>query len=239
MSSMKLGVVGGMGPMATSMFFERIVERTEANSDQEHIDIVILNHASIPDRTKAILSGDYDDFLTKMREDLELLERIGVSNIAIPCNTSHFFMKQMVEMTSVPIINMVTETANEVLSRYGKGTRVGILATNGTIQTGTYEQACEAIGLVFIKPEPELQDKVMQTIYDIKSDLPVDVMVFESIIRHMIDDMHCDCVILACTELSLIKIGPDASVHCIDAMDVLIEKSILYSGKNVKGKQKP
>lgn len=239
MSSMKLGVVGGMGPMATSMFFERIVERTEANSDQEHIDIVILNHASMPDRTKAILSGDYDDFLAKMREDLELLERIGVSNIAIPCNTSHFFMKQMVEMTAVPIINMVTETANEVLSRYGKGTRVGILATNGTIRTGTYEQACEAVGLVFIKPEPELQEKVMQTIYDIKADLPVDVMAFEAIIRHMIDDMHCDCVILACTELSLIKIGPDAAVYCIDAMDVLIEKSILYSGKNVKVKQKP
>lgn len=239
MSSMKLGVVGGMGPMATSMFFERIVERTEANSDQEHIDVVILNHASMPDRTKAILSGDYDDFLNKMREDLELLERIGVSNIAIPCNTSHFFMKQMAEMTAVPIINMVTETANEVLSRYGKGTRVGILATNGTIQTGTYEQACEAVGLIFIKPEPVLQEKVMQTIYDIKSDMPVDVMAFEAIIRHMFDDMHCDCVILACTELSLIKIGPDAAVNCIDAMDVLIEKSILYSGKNVKGKQKP
>lgn len=239
MSSMKLGVVGGMGPMATSMFFERILERTDAKSDQEHIDIVILNHASMPDRTKAILSGDYDDFLNKMREDLELLERIGVSNIAIPCNTSHFFMKQMVEMTDVPIINMVTETANEVLGRYGKGTRVGILATNGTIRTGTYEQACEAVGLVFIKPEPELQEKVMQTIYDIKSDLPVDVMSFEAIIRHMIDDMHCNCVILACTELSLIKIGPDAAMHCIDAMDVLIEKSILYSGKNIKGKQKP
>ncbi len=236
MSSLKLGIVGGMGPMATSMFFERIIERTEADSDQEHIDSVILNHASMPDRTKAILSGDYDDFLNKMREDLELLERIGVSNIAIPCNTSHFFMKQMVEMTAVPIINMVTETANEVLSRYGKGTRVGILATNGTIRTGTYEQACEAVGLVFIKPEPELQEKVMQTIYDIKADLPVDVTAFETIIRHMIDDRHCDCVILACTELSLLKIGPDAAVYCIDAMDVLIEKSILYSGKNIKGK---
>lgn len=236
MSSMKLGIVGGMGPMATSMFFERILERTEANSDQEHIDIVILNHASMPDRTKAILSGNYDDFLTNMKEDLELLERIGVSNIAIPCNTSHFFMNQMMEMTGVPIIDMVTETAGEVLSRYGKGTQVGILATNGTIHTGTYEKACEAVGLVFIKPEPELQEKVMQIIYDIKADLPVDVMAFEAIIRHMVEDLHCDCVILACTELSLIKIGPDAALHSIDAMDVLIEKSIVYSGKRIKGK---
>jgi len=236
MSSMKLGIVGGMGPMATSMFFERIVERTEANSDQEHIDIVILNHASMPDRTKAILSGDYDDFLTNMRGDLELLERIGVSNIAIPCNTSHFFMDQMKDMTSVPIIDMVAETAGEVLSRYGKGTHVGILATNGTIHTGTYEKACEAAGLVFIKPEPELQEKVMQIIYDIKADLPVDLMAFEAITRHMIEEMHCDCVILACTELSLIKIGPAAAVYCIDAMDVLIEKAILYSGKRIKGK---
>jgi aspartate racemase len=236
---MKLGVVGGMGPMATSMFFERVIERTEANSDQEHIDIVILNHASMPDRTKAILSGDYDDFLTNMRDDLELLERIGVSNIAIPCNTSHFFMNQMKDMTTVPIIDMVAETAGEVLKRYGKGTRVGILATNGTIHTGTYEKACEAAGLVFIKPESEMQDKVMQIIYDIKADLLVDLMAFESIIRHMIKELHCDCVILACTELSLIKISPGVVGYCIDAMDVLIEKSILYSGKNFKGNQKP
>lgn len=236
MSSMKLGIVGGMGPMATSMFFERILERTEANSDQEHIDIVILNHASMPDRTKAILSGDYDDFLSNMRVDLELMEHIGVSNIAIPCNTSHFFMNQMVEMTTVPIIDMVNETAGEVLNRYGKGTQVGILATNGTIHTGTYEHACEAVGLVFIKPEPELQEKVMQIIYDIKADLAVDVMAFEAIVRHMVDELHCDCVILACTELSLIKIGPDAAVFCVDAMDVLIEKAILYSGKQIKGK---
>ncbi len=236
MNSMKLGIVGGMGPMATSMFFERIIERTDASCDQEHLDIVILNHATMPDRTEAILSGDYDDFLTNMRRDLEILERIGVSNIAIPCNTSHFFMSQMKEMTGVPIINMVTETADEVLKRYGKGTRVGILATNGTIHTGTYESACEAVGLVFIKPETKLQEKVMQVIYDIKANLPIDVDAFEAIVQHMISDMHCDCVILACTELSLIKIGSDIAVFCIDAMDVLIEKSILYSGKQLKGK---
>lgn len=220
--------------MATSMFFERIVERTAANSDQEHIDIVILNHATMPDRTKAILSGDYDDFLTNMKRDLELLERIGVSNIAIPCNTSHFFMNQMKQMTTVPIIDMVTETAGEVLKRYGTGTRVGILATNGTIHTGTYERACEAVGLIFIKPETELQEKVMQVIYDIKADLPIDGKTIDSIVLHMVKDMHCDCVILACTELSLLKLGEDAADLCIDAMDVLIEKAILYSGKQIK-----
>jgi len=236
MNSMKLGIVGGMGPMATSMFFERIVERTEASNDQEHIDIVIINHASMPDRTNAILSGDYDDFLNKMRSDLELLEHIGVSNIAIPCNTSHFFMNQMKAMTKVPIIDMVTETAGEVLNRYGTNTRVGILATNGTMHTKTYENACEAAGLIFVKPEPKIQEHVMQVIYDIKSDHPIDIKAFEGIVMHMILEMHCACVILACTELSLIKLDSDVAVFCIDAMDVLIEKSILYSGKLLKSK---
>lgn len=235
MGNKKLGVLGGMGPMATSMFFERIIEKTKATCDQEHLDMVIFNHASMPDRTSAILSGDYGPFLANVRKDLMALETLGVENIAIPCNTSHFFMPQMLEMTKVPIINMVEETANEIKKRYGVGTRVAILATNGTIETGTYEKACVANGLEFVKPNAELQEAVMRTIYNIKSDVPIDKGQFEGIIQYMRDEEKCKCIILACTELSLIALEPEIAESCIDAMDVLVEKAILYSGGSIKG----
>lgn len=235
MSNKKLGVLGGMGPMATSMFFERIIEKTKATCDQEHLDMVIFNHASMPDRTSAILSGEYDPFLSNVKKDLMALESLGVENIAIPCNTSHFFMPQMLEMTKIPIINMVEETASEIKKRYGTGTRVAILATNGTIETGTYEKACIANALEFVKPNVELQKVVMKTIYDIKSDVPIDKAELEGIIKHMRDVEKCKCIILACTELSLIKLEPEIAESCIDAMDVLVEKSILYSGGTFKG----
>lgn len=234
MENKKLGIIGGMGPMATSMFFERIVSRTIASKDQDHIDLVIFNHASMPDRTSAILSGDYTDFLREIGSDIRAMETLGVANIAIPCNTSHYFMLQMQPMTSVPIINMVKETVKSIREHYGEGINVGILATNGTIFTGTYEKACAEEGLHFIKPDEATQNDVMKIIYDIKADLPIDVARFEAVVNTLIEEQGCQCVILACTELSLIQLSHEIKKYCIDAMDVLVEKSIVYSGRQCK-----
>ncbi|HAS74307.1 MAG TPA: aspartate racemase [Clostridiales bacterium UBA8960] len=234
MSNMKLGVVGGMGPMATSMFFERIIKKTMATKDQEHMDMVILNHATMPDRTEAIITGNDALFLSHIEHDFKMLEMMDVAYIAIPCNTSHFFMEEMIKLTHIPIINMVEETAKEIKVRYGVGKKVGILATNGTIQTGTYERACLNHGLLFEKPSPADQETVMKIIYDIKSDLPIEKEQLEQIIMKMVTVNQCDCVILACTELSLIKLKKDVARFCVDAMDVLVERAIVYSGKQLK-----
>ena len=234
MENKKLGIIGGMGPMATSMFFERIVSRTVAAKDQDHIDLVIFNHASMPDRTSAILSGDYTDFLREIGSDIKAMETLGMANIAIPCNTSHYFMHQMQAMTSVPIINMVKETVKYIREHYGEGINVGILATNGTIFTGTYEKACAEEGLHFIKPDEATQNDVMKIIYDIKADLPIDVARFEAVVNTLVEAQGCQCVILACTELSLIQLNQEIKKYCIDAMDVLVEKAIVYSGRQCK-----
>lgn len=234
MLNKKLGVVGGMGPLATSIYFERVIQRTAATKDQEHIDMIILNHATLPDRTQAILENAPETFLNMMQKDLSTLEQLEVSNIAIPCNTSHYYIEALKEMTHVPIINMVEETVNEVEIRYGKNARVGILATNGTIFTGTYERACGQHGLIFVKPSAVVQAQVMATIYDIKADNAIDIGAFEAIVTHMIQEENCQCVILACTELSLIKLSDAIKSVCVDAMDILVEKSIVYSGKKLK-----
>ena len=234
MSNKKLGVIGGMGPMATSMFFERVINRTVATRDQEHIDMVILNHATMPDRTEAILSGNHELFLNSIQKDFETLALIGVDHIAIPCNTSHFFMEKMLQMTQIPIIDMVKETALEIRVRFGEGAKVGILATDGTIRTGTYEHACLSNGLNFVKPSTADQEVVMKLIYAIKSDLPIDVAAFEEIIEKLLNTEKCTCVILACTELSLLNLSAHLTPKLIDAMDVLVKKSILYSDKRYK-----
>lgn len=234
MSNYKLGVIGGMGPLATSMFYERIIERTYANCDQEHLNLIIFNHATMPDRTKAILSGEHQPFLEQMKSDLNAMEALGVSYIAIPCNTSHYFMDQIKAMTYLNVIDMVEETALAIRQKFGESARVGILATHGTIFSGTYEKACLANDLIYVKPNPKMQDQVMKVIYDIKADCFADVHEFESIVMSMVNDYHCDAVILACTELSIIQLGEVASSFCVDAMDVLVEKSIVYAGKKLK-----
>ena len=143
-------------------------------------------------------------------------------------------MHQMKHFTRVPIIDMVEETVQHIAEKYGAGTRVGILATNGTIFTQTYEKACGRKGLYFVKPDLLLQEAVMKIIYDIKRDGALENLGLEHIITQLIEKEKCQCVILACTELSLIEIEPEVKPYCVDAMDILIERSILYSGKNLK-----
>lgn len=223
-----------MGPMATSVFFEKIIENTVANADQEHINMVILNHATLPDRTSVILNQKEEVFLHAVEQDLKLLEMAGVEHIAIPCNTSHYFYNQMQEMTSIRIINMVDETCKEIHQKFGDHSKVAILATNGTVSSGIYRQGCHTYNMELHIPDKVSQEQVMNTIYSIKSDIKVDKSVIERIIKNLIFNENCCCVILACTELSCMNLSPDVMKYCIDAMDVLVEKSIKYSGAMVK-----
>ncbi|RFB12610.1 aspartate/glutamate racemase family protein [Bacillus sp. HNG] len=235
MEQKTLGVIGGMGPKATSVFFDKIVNRTEAHQDQDHLNMVILNHATLPDRTRAILTNTGETFLNAVKNDFKLLEAAGVANIAIPCNTSHYFYNELQKMTKIPIINMVEETIKDIHDMYGEGARIGILATNGTIQSGIYADVCEKYKLNLHAPNDSLQEKVMDIIYNnVKSDLDVDSSQLEELIMHLVEKENCKTIILACTELSCIKLNDEAAKYSIDAMNVLVERSIVRSGKHLK-----
>lgn len=228
----KLGVLGGMGPVATSLFFERVIDNTVANKDQEHIDMVILNHATIPDRTRAILENDKELFLEAVKNDFAIFQAADIDHIAIPCNTSHYFYHEMQAMTSIPIINMIEETVKRIEQQFGQHTTVGILATNGTINTGIYQQECHKFNMKALTPNRHVQEQVMRTIYDFKADKPIDTEAFNGIIRSMLEE--CDCVILGCTELSCIHIVDELKPYCVDAMQVLVNEAIIRSGKRLK-----
>jgi len=235
MKDKSLGIIGGMGPKATAVFFDKIIDRTDADHDQEHIDMIILNHATIPDRTNVIASGNSSPFLHAIAKDFALLERAGAANIAIPCNTSHYFFNEMQAMTSIPIINMVDETLSNIYARYGSGCRVGILATNGTINTGVYAKGCETYNMQLVEPNEGMQRQVMDIIYtDVKSHNNCDPAKLEALIDQLIHTYECQCVILACTELSCITLSEQHASYSIDAMEVLVERSIELSGKKYK-----
>jgi aspartate racemase len=227
-----LGVIGGMGPKATSLFFEKVIENTAADKDQDHINMVILNHTSLPDRTEVILNGNAECFLKPIKKDLMLLEKAEVSNIAIPCNTSHYFYNEIQSMTSINVINMIEETIKEVYDKFGVNSKVALLATNGTVQSGIYEQQCNKYKIDMLKPNPTMQQQVMDIIYkDIKGNMNLDASKLEAIIKELVYEKGCHCVILACTELSCIthNLSYDIVDYWIDAMDVLVEKSIEHS----------
>lgn len=228
----RLGILGGMGPQATQIFYQRILDRTKADSDQEHVPTLIWSDTQIPDRTQAILEGKGDLVLERLRSSACLLENAGCTCIAIPCNTSHHFIDRLQSDISIPIIHMIDETVTRIAKT--KARRVGILATDGTVQMGLYQKALEEAGLEAVLPSDETQQLVMRMIYEeIKKGKKGSEEHFETIDRAM-RHANCDCVVLGCTELSVYRNYHKLSSYYIDAMEVLTECVITSCGRPLK-----
>lgn len=227
-----LGVIGGMGTAATIDFYTRIMNHTVAHKDQEHIDMVIINHASIIDRTYAIKNNKLDELLKQMHENLKILENAKVTSIAIPCNTSHSIIDKIQQLTSIPIINMIEETAKGLKEVVNKGEKVGIMATDGTIMLKIYQQACKKYDIEYFVPEDNIQKQIMDIIYDdVKANGIFDNERFKKVLDYFLQN-GCKYVILGCTELSGFK--KDFDKNTIDPMDYLVKAAILSVDKEYK-----
>ena len=230
----QLGILGGMGPQATQVFYQRILDRTEADRDQDHVPTLILSDTAMPDRTEAILQGGEKTqaVFHRMLSDARMLEACGCQVIAIPCNTSHYFVDRLQQHLSVPILHMIRETAAEIVRR-GKQ-RPCVLGTDGTIQMGLYRTACEELDLECFSPPEKEQRLVMSIIYDeIKKGEQGSREKFAAIDRK-VREMGCDCAILACTELSVYRAYHGLPDFYLDAMEVLVEQAILRCGKKLR-----
>lgn len=228
-----LGVIGGMGPLATQLFYGMIIEKTEAHCDHDHLDMVIINHASMPDRTASILSGETEEICANLIKDANILAQAGASYIAVPCNTSHYFLNLLRDELALPYISM-PEVAAEKVSHLHPGARVGVLGTDGTIRMGLYHDALAANGLMPITVSDESRRLIMSIIYDdIKAGREPNMTAFRTV-EHELLQAEVDCVVLACTELSCLKRIAGLTDFYIDAMEALAEKAIVLCGKELK-----
>lgn len=197
-----LGILGGLGPMATAYFYELLTAKTVAECDQDHIDMVISSRASTPDRSDYILGKSTDNPLPVMIEEAKKLEAYGADLIAIPCNTAHYFYDGIAEAIKIPVLNIISETINCL---YSKGIKkAALFATEGTCKSGTYQKIGEEKVEIVIPDECD-QYFITKIIFDdIKKGEKPDIERFIAIASKM-RDKGCECVILGCTELSLIK----------------------------------
>lgn len=225
-----LGILGGMGPEASEVFYHKITAATHATCDQEHLDILLWSHASIPDRTAMIKAGRVEELWQVLARDIEMMKGAGIDYLAVPCNTSHYFAKEMDEAMDHRFINMITCAAGQA-KQYGYK-RIGVLATDGTVEADLYGRALREQGITCLYPDRVHQQIVMSIIYDeIKRGEKGSLDRFESVVRHM-QEMGCEAVILACTELSVLKMNYSVldRVGIIDAMDALCKTCITCCG---------
>ena len=235
MERKKLGIIGGMGAEATEVFYKKIIEDTEVKKDQDHIDILIYSHASIPDRTTAILSGKTEELWQVFQKDITLLKNAGCDYLAIPCNTSHYFQDRFKQEMNGGFLSMIDETAKYASAYCGR--RIGVLGTDGTRSADMYGKALRQFGAECVYPSEEGQKKIMSIIYDeIKKGEKGTLSTFMEVSKEM-HEKQCDAVILACTELSVLKnnYAQLSGRYYLDALDVISKVAIEKCGGIYQG----
>ena len=230
-----IGILGGMGPLATADLFRKIVTLTRAGCDGDHIRVYIDSNSSIPDRTAAILNGGPDP-LPAMRDSLRKLERCGADCIIMPCNTAHYFLPRLQALTDVPFLSMLEAAAKAARDRFPGGT-AAVLATRGTLSSGLYQRALEAEEVPYLIPGETEQDALMRVIYDgVKADAAPES--YRADLEAVVESMSrrgAGYFILGCTELPLAAAALGPSAPTLDPTEELAKAAIRWCGFQVKG----
>ena len=219
-----IGIMGGMGPMATVDLMKKIILATPAKTDQEHIPMLVDNAPQIPDRTKAIL-GQGESPVPAMVRSARRLEAGGADFIIIACNTAHYFLPEVVPQVKIPVLSIVETAIAEVIRRGYR--KVGLLATIGTISTGLYQKFMEAKAISCITPPPDKQHLLDDMIYDgVKAN---DTSYDTAPVRQLLIDMQqtgAEAFILGCTEVPVAVAMYNLQGTFIDSTDELAKAAV-------------
>lgn len=225
----KLGIIGGLGPMATTYFLYLLTKMSQAETDQEHMEILMYSKPSIPDRTRYILGLSQDNPVIQMTEVGGKLKNMGAELLAIPCITAHYFHEELERNIGLRVLHAVRETA-EYLKQAGVD-KVGILATDGTVESGLFERVLNQFGIATVNPGEESQQLVMDLIYrQIKSGEKGNIDEFIRVGEEL-SAAGAQVNLLGCTELSLLKRDYGLPAGYLDVLEVLARCAVLECGR--------
>jgi aspartate racemase len=232
MTDKVLGVLGGMGPLASAQFMLRLTLLTPADRDQDHIPAVLWSDPRVPDRNMARLGSGPDPLPWLMRGVAGLLAA-GCGAIAIPCNTAHGWFEPMARGAGVPILHIV-EAAAADLRRIGitRGT-IGLMGTPATLAMRLYQDRLGALGWDIIEPEPaQMERLVTPAIASVKANRVSEAYQPLVEVVNSLASRGASAVVLGCTEIPLgIQAGPVEAlrVPVIDTIDALARAAIKWA----------
>lgn len=223
----KIGIIGGMGPLATYDLAEKIVYYKHAKKDQDNVHVYIDCNTDIPDRTQAILYGGKDP-LPEIVKSAILLEGIGADVLVMPCNTAHYFYDRIVPFLDVPLLNMPRETAQYLKAE--KVQKAAVLSTDGTRKSRIYDRALEEMGIEAIYPSDESQKELMKIIYEnVKANICEVKPESISKVLAEVKEKGAQRWILACTELPIaFKMAGLTDCNCVDPTAILARAALKF-----------
>jgi aspartate racemase len=217
-----LGVLGGMGPLATAYFYRCLIERTPAKTDQQHLPVVMWSDPSVPDRSAALLGSGPSPVPAMVRGTRWLLDA-GAEVIAVPCNTAHAFLARVAAETGARFLNMPAVTIRAAVEEVPHARTIGILATKGTRVAQLYERAAEPRGLAVCQVSRTVQETVVDpAIAAVKAGSRLDHP--ESLVVHAVKELlaaGADVVIAGCSEIPLVSKVAARYVPIVDSVDSL------------------
>ncbi len=224
----KLGIIGGLGPMATIYFMELIVKMTKADTDRDHIPMIVYNYPDTPDRTAYLLDNTKENPYPYISDMGVKLKEQGCDFFAMPCITAHYFSEELKKELGDGFISMIDEVARYL--RRKKITTVGLMATDGTVQSRVFEQTLNKYDIKVVTPDYKEQRLVMRTIYDeVKAGKPVNV---ENVylVKNQLKKQGAELVLLGCTELSVVKGKYPLDPEFFDVLEVLASRCVEECG---------
>jgi len=224
----RIGVLGGMGPQATILLQQRLVSGVTADDDASHIPLLIDMNPQIPSRLDWILNKQGSDPGPVLADMARTLEQAGATALAMPCNTAHYYAPDITRAVTIPLLNMIELAGKAIVSSVGEGATVGVLASPATQQTNLFKQVFATLGLKVVYPTHD--EPLLAAIRRIKSTGPSqqdhDALLDAG---RDCEQQGADCLLVGCSEFSLIADAVMVSVPVIDSLDVLVAEIIGFS----------
>jgi aspartate racemase len=227
-----------MGPEATSYLFELIIKNTQAAKDQEHIPVIIYSNPLIPPRTDAILKKGLSP-LPLLLEGVRILRQAGADFIVMPCVTAHYYYHDIAKQEKIPFLNLLDETLFYVQKNIPSLTRIGLIASTGTLLSRLFHETFTKEGIEVIVPSEKEQDQVMEAIFGKKG---IKAGLTSGLSQKIIQDAAAkliqkgaEAVIAGCTEVPLVLKQVNLSVPLVDPLRIIALKSIEEAGYKIKG----
>ncbi len=226
-----VGVLGGLGPEATLDFFAKVLQRTPAASDQEHLHLLIDNDPSVPNRNDAV-AGRGPSPAPQLAAMARRLEGAGADFLVMVCNAAHAFQSAIVEAVDIPFVSIVEETVEATLTRAPSARRVGVLAAEGALDAGLYQRAFAARGVTALVPEGDDRARFMDGMYRIKAGDKGEAVQRDMLgLARVLQGAGAEALVAGCTEVPLVltQAALDAAgtaLPFVASTDALVEATV-------------
>ncbi|ALN71229.1 aspartate/glutamate racemase family protein [Aureimonas sp. AU20] len=223
-----IGILGGMGPEATVLLMQKLIQAVPAQDDADHVPLLVDQNPQVPSRILHLIEGTGEDPGPTLAAMAARLERAGAQAIAMPCNTAHHYALAIRSAVAVPFIDMVAEAVARARTLADGSGRVGLLASPAVRRIALFEPAFEAAGLVPVYLEAD--EALLSVIRRVKAEGPTAAAragLAEA--SASLAERGASVQMIACTEFSLLSDAMAPGVRSFDAMDCLVEAIVAFA----------